>query len=209
VSSAAHVEATVAVDVWFDPACPWTWTTTRWLVEQVVPQREVVLRWHIMSLALLNEGADVPPEYAERLEVARRGVRLMAAAVQRHGEGALFPLYAAVGTRVHREGRKLDADLAAEALAEAGLDTDLAGSLEDAGLDDVVRSSHEAGQATVGEKAGSPVLAFDGRGFFGPVMTPMPRGQEALDLFEGLRLLAGTASFAEVKRARSGPPDAG
>jgi hypothetical protein len=168
-----------------------------------------VLRWHVMSLALLNEGADVPPEYRERLEVARRGVRLLTAAVQRHGEGVLGPLYAAVGTRVHRERRTLDAALAAEALAEAGLDADLAEALDDPSLDDAVRASHEAGQATVGEKAGSPVLAFDGRGFFGPVMTPMPRGQEALDLFEGLRLLASTSSFAEVKRARSGPPDAG
>lgn len=199
----------VTVDVWSDPACPWTWTTTRWLAEQVAPSRELDLRWHVMSLALLNEGADVPPEHNKRLEVARRGVRLMTAAVQRHDEQSLGPLYAAVGTKVHREGRTLDTDLAVEALGETGPDPDLAGSLEDAGLDDVVRSSHEAGQATVGEKAGSPVLAFDGRGFFGPVMTPMPRGQEALDLFEGLRLLAGTASFAEVKRARSGPPGAG
>lgn len=199
----------VAVDVWFDPACPWTWTTTRWLAEQVAPQRDLDLRWHVMSLALLNDGADVPPEYAERVEVARRGVRLMTAAAQRHGERALGPLYTAVGTKVHREGHALDVDLAADALAEAGLDADLAGSLDDAALDDAVRASHESGQATVGEKAGSPVLAFDGRGFFGPVMTPMPRGQEALDLFDGLRLLAGTASFAEVKRARSGPPDAG
>jgi hypothetical protein len=133
----------------------------------------------------------------------------MTAAAQRHGEQALGPLYAAAGARVHREGRALDADLAAEALAEAGLDADLAGALDDAALDDAVRASHEAGQATVGEKAGSPVLAFDGRGFFGPVMTPMPRGQEALDLFEGLRLLTGTSSFSELKRARSGPPDAG
>ncbi len=133
----------------------------------------------------------------------------MTAAAQRHGDQALGVLYGAVGTKMHREGRALDAELAAEALAEAGLDADLAGSLDDPAYDDAVRASHEAGQATVGEKAGSPVLAFGGRGYFGPVMTPMPRGQEALDLFDGLRLLAGTASFAEVKRARSGPPDAG
>jgi hypothetical protein len=144
-----------------------------------------------------------------RLEAGRRLLRVLAAAQQRHGDDALATLYTAVGTRLHRDDRELDAGMIAEALAEAGLDADLVEALDDAGLDDVVRASHERSQQLVGEDAGSPVLAFGDRGFFGPVMTPVPRGQEALDLFEGLRLLAGTASFSELKRARSGPPDAG
>lgn len=201
--------APVEVDVWFDPSCPWTWTTTRWLVEQVGPHRPLALRWHLMSLALLNEGADVPDAYRERLEAARRTLRLLTAAADREGEQVLGPLYAALGTRLHRQGRAFGPDVAAESLAEAGLPAELLGALDDAGLDDAVRASHEAGQAAVGEPSGSPVLQVAGRGFFGPVLTPLPRGQEALDLFEGLRLLASSPSFSEVKRARSGAPDPG
>ena len=197
----------VAVDVWFDPACPWTWATSRWLTDHVAPHRPLELRWHVMSLAVLHEGAELPPERAARVEAGRRALRLLAAVGQRHGSEALGRLYTAVGTRVHRDGRLPDAELAAEALAEVGLDTALVTALDDVSLDAVVRSSHDEGQAVVGEAAGSPVLSLDGRGFFGPVLTPVPKGQEALDLFEGLRLLAGTRSFAEVKRARSGPPD--
>jgi hypothetical protein len=175
----------------------------------VAPQRPVSLRWHLMSLAELNRDKEVPPQFVPYVEAGRRLLRVLAAAQQRHGDDALATLYTAVGTRLHRDDREPDAATIAEALAEAGLDADLVEALDDAGLDDVVRASHERSQQLVGEDAGSPVLAFGDRGFFGPVMTPVPRGQEALDLFEGLRLLAGTASFSELKRARSGPPDAG
>jgi 2-hydroxychromene-2-carboxylate isomerase len=203
------VTAPVQVDVWFDPSCPWTWTTSRWLAEQVAPQRPLDLRWHLMSLALLNEGKDVPEAYRERLETARRTLRLFSAAARDHGEDALGPLYAAVGERVHRSGRPFDAGVATEALAEAGLPADLVAALDDASLDEAVRPSHEAGQAAVGEASGSPVVQLEGRAHFGPVLTPLPRGQEALDVFEGLRLLAASPSFSEVKRPRGGPPDAG
>ena len=201
--------APVEVDVWFDPSCPWTWATSRWLVDAVAPQRALSLRWHLMSLAELNRDKEIPEQYRAHVESGRRLLRLLAAAEQRHGADALGTLYTAVGSRLHREKRARDGAIVTEALAEAGLDADLVDALDDAGLDAVVAASHEQGQAAVGEAAGSPVLAFGGRGFFGPVLTPVPQGQEALELFEGLRLLAGTASFSELKRARSGPPDAG
>lgn len=201
--------APVEVDVWFDPSCPWTWSTTRWLVDAVAPQRPLALRWHLMSLAVLNQDNEIPAEYARYVEAGRRLLRVFAAAQQRHGDDALGRLYTAVGSRLHRDDRPADAATVSEALAEAGLDADLVGALDDAGFDDVVLASHEQSQAAVGEAAGSPVLSFGGRGFFGPVLTPIPQGQEALDLFEGLRLIAGTASFSELKRARTGPPDAG
>jgi hypothetical protein len=205
------------VDLWFDPSCPWTWSTSRWLVEEVAPHRPVAVRWHLMSLAVLNEGRDVPPQYAERTAAGRRLLRLLAAAVARHGDEALGPLYTAVGSRLHREGRDPDAALATEALAEAGLDPDLVDALDEAldgtadgeALDVAVRASHEQSQAVVGDASGSPVLALDGKGFFGPVVTPIPRGPEALELFDALAVLARTPSFSEVKRGRSGPPDAG
>lgn len=195
-----------ATDVWFDPSCPWTWTTTRWLAEEVAPARDLDLRWHVMSLAVLNEGNDVPAAYAERLETAKRGVRLMAAVpAERLGD-----VYAAVGTRVHRQGRALDAEVAREALTEVGLDPALADALDDPSYDDAVRASHEQGQAAVGDAVGSPVLQLEGsRAFFGPVLTPLPRGEEALELWDALAVLARSASFSELKRARSGGPDPG
>ena len=203
------MSAALRVDVWFDPSCPWTWTTTRWLVEQVAPERPLDLRWHQMSLALLNEGNDVPAEYAEKIAAGRRTGRLLTAAVDRHGEQVLGALYTAVGERLFRQEREVDAEVAAEALAEAGLDADLVGALDDPRWDEAVRPSHEASQAAVGEPSGSPVVQLEGRALFGPVITPLPRGQEALDVFEGLRLLAASPSFSELKRPRSGPPDAG
>jgi 2-hydroxychromene-2-carboxylate isomerase len=199
----------VRVDLWFDPGCPWTWTTARWLVEHVVPARPVEVHWHLMSIALLNEGQPAPPAQARHLDEARRSGRLLAAAADRHGQQVLAPLYTALGTRLHRERRHLDAQLAAEALTEAGLDPALAAAVDDASFDDAVRASHERSQAAVGEPAGSPVLAVDGTASFGPVLSRMPRGQEALDLFDALLLLARVPSFSELKRARGTSPDAG
>ena len=197
---------TPRVDFWFDPACPFSWMTSRWITE-VAQARPLELHWHVMSLAVLNEGRELPPQFADKMDVARQGVRLAVAAAQRHGDDVLPALYTALGTRIHQEGRGLDAALASEALAEAGLDVDLVQALDDASLDDAVAASHREGQRAVGEDVGTPVVAVDGRAFFGPVMTPIAHGQEGLDLFEGLRLLAGTSAFSELKRTRNGAPD--
>jgi len=195
---------TTRLDVWFDPACPFSWMTSRWLVE-VAQQRPLDLHWHVMSLAVLNEGRELPPVHAERMRDARRGVRLVVAAAQRRGDGVLGDLNTALGERIHVQQRGVD-DAARAALAELGLDTDLVEALDDASYDDAVAASHRQGQDAVGEDVGTPVVAVDGRAFFGPVVTPIPHGQEGLDLFEGLRLLSRTPAFAELKRARSGPP---
>jgi 2-hydroxychromene-2-carboxylate isomerase len=200
--------ATPRVDFWFDPACPFSWMTSRWITE-VAQARPLDLHWHVMSLAVLNEGQELPPQYAEKMGAARQGVRLAVAAAQRHGDDVLAALYTALGTRIYRDGRAFDVTVAAEALAEVGLDADLVDALDDASLDDAVAASHREGQQAVGEDVGTPVVAVDGRAFFGPVITPIAHGQEGLDLFEGLRLLSGTSAFSELKRARNGPPDFG
>ena len=197
---------TTRVDLWFDPACPFSWMTSRWLVE-VAQQRPLDLHWHVMSLAVLNEGRELPPPYAERMHDARRAVRFAIAAAQRHGDDVLGGLYTAVGERIHLQQRGFDDAVAHEAVAELGLDADLIASLDDASYDDAVAASHRQGQEAVGDDVGTPVVAVDGRAFFGPVVTPIPHGQEGLDLFEGLLLLSRTPAFSELKRARSGPPD--
>lgn len=197
---------TTRVDVWFDPACPFSWMTSRWLVE-VAQQRPLDLHWHVMSLAVLNEGRELPPLYAERMRDARRAVRLAVAAAQRHGGEVLGDLYTALGERIHLQQRGFDDAVAHEALAVLGLDADLIGSLDDASYDDAVAASHRGGQEAVGDDVGTPVVAVNGRAFFGPVVTPIPHGQEGLDLLDGLLLLSRTPAFSELKRARSGPPD--
>lgn len=197
---------TTRVDVWFDPACPFSWMTSRWLVE-VAQQRPLDLHWQVMSLAVLNEGKELPPPYDARMRDARRAVRFAIAAAQRHGDEVLGDLYTALGTRIHRQQRGFDDAVAQESLTELGLDADLVGALDDARHDDAVAASHRRGQQAVGEDVGTPVVALDGRAFFGPVVTPIPHGQEGLDLFDGLLLLSRTTAFSELKRARSGPPD--
>jgi 2-hydroxychromene-2-carboxylate isomerase len=194
------------VDMWFDPSCPFTWMTSRWLTE-VAATRDLDVHWHVMSLAVLNEGQDVPPQYAEAMGRATRALRVLAAAEQRHGPDLLGRLYTALGTRGHTDDRGLTDDVVVEALAEAGADADLAAAADEESWDERVRASHQQGQDAVGDSVGSPVVAVDGRAFFGPVITPIAHGQEGLDLFDGLRLLARTTAFSELKRARNGPPD--
>ncbi|WP_336922334.1 mycothiol-dependent nitroreductase Rv2466c family protein [Aquipuribacter sp. SD81] len=193
------------VEMWFDPSCPWTWLTSRWLVD-VAEARGFDVGWHVMSLGILNEGQDVPEQYREAMGQAGRALRVLAAAGRREGAGAVGRLYTELGTRAHDGGRGLTTDVLTESVAAAGLDVGLADAQDDESLDAAVRESHQAGQDAVGDSVGSPVVSVDGRAFFGPVMTPVARGQEGLDLFDGLRLLAGTSAFSELKRARNGPP---
>lgn len=192
------------VEMWFDPSCPWTWLTSRWLVD-VADARGLDVGWHVMSLGILNEGQDVPEQYREAMAQSRRALRVLVAA-ERGDDGAVGRLYTELGTRAHDGGRGLTADVVSEAVAAAGLDAGLADAQDDESLDAAVRDSHQAGQDAVGDSVGSPVVSVDGRAFFGPVMTPVARGQEGLDLFDGLRLLARTSAFSELKRARNGPP---
>ena len=172
-------------------------------VEQV---RDVQTRWHVMSLALLNEGRDLPEDYRKMLEQAYGPVRVCIAAEQRFGGDVLGPLYTAMGTRFHNEKREKDRETVLEALAEAGLPADLADAMESTEYDDRLRESHHEGMDPVGMDVGTPVIHVEGIAFFGPVITPVPRGEEAGKLWDGVRLVAGVDGFYELKRTRDRPP---
>ncbi|MEU0241718.1 DsbA family protein [Nocardiopsis sp. NPDC006198] len=196
---------TVYADMWFDPACPWAWITSRWLLE-VERVRPVRVRWHVMSLSVLNEGRDLPEDYRASLDGAWAAVRVCVAAEQRFGPEVLGGLYTALGTRFHNGAEPRTADTIRAALADAGLPEDLVEAAEGTGYDEALRASHAEAMKLVGEDVGTPVVRVEDVAFFGPVVTPVPRGEEAGKLWDGVRLVAGTDGFFELKRTRTRNP---
>ena len=193
---------TTTAHFWFDPTCPFTWATSRWLHE-TAPAQGAQVEWRLMSLAVLNDGREVPEQHRAGMALSWRPLRLLAATSQVSGSEAVGALFAAIGTRIHEQRRTVDDALLAESLQEAGLPADLLAAADDASFDDAVRSSHTEAQERVGTESGSPVLAIgDGPAWFGPVVSPVPTGQAATDLWQGLVALSSVAQFSELKRGR-------
>lgn len=200
------------VDMWFDPICPYAWMTSRWLLE-VERVRDVEVRFHVMSLSVLNEGReDLPERYRELLDDGWGPVRVVIAAEQAHGAGVLRDLYTALGNRIHLQDRDPDRELYLEALAEVGLPDGLADAAGSSEFDKALRASHHAGMDPVGEHVGTPVIHAPGPdgqqvAFFGPVVIPAPKGEAAGQLWDGVLLVAGSDGFYELKRSRDREPD--
>jgi len=195
----------VRADFWFDPLCPWAWITSRWLLE-VERVRPVEAHWHVMSLSMLNEGRDLPADYRQVMDEGWGPVRVCTAAAAAHGEEVLLPLYTALGRRFHEQKEPRDRVTVAAALADAGLPASLVAAMDDPSYDAALRASHLAGMEQVGFDVGTPIVAVDGTAFFGPVVSPIPRGEAAGRLWDGVRLVAGTDGFFELKRSRTRDP---
>jgi 2-hydroxychromene-2-carboxylate isomerase len=201
-----------SADFWFDPLCPWAWLTSRWMLE-VEKVRDVRVRWHVMSLAVLNEDKldDLPEKYRELMKTAWGPARVCIAAEQKHGAEVLGPLYTALGTRFHNQGLEKDRAAIEAALEEAGLPASLADAADSDTYDAELRASHKEGIDLVGQEVGTPVIAVPGAdgeriAFFGPVVTPAPKGEAAARLWDGTLMVASTPGFYEIKRTRDEPP---
>ena len=194
------------VDFWFDPICPWAWITSRWILE-VAPLRDLHVRWHVMSLSVLNEQRDVSDDYRKRLAVAWGPVRVLIAAQQRHGDDILLPLYTALGQRIHLHNAPIERATVEAALRDCELALDLADAMTSTDYDQALRTSHEDGIRRVGLDVGTPIISVNDCAFFGPVVTPMPRGDAAARLWDGVVLVTGTDGFFELKRTRDRKPD--
>ncbi|GAA3203489.1 disulfide bond formation protein DsbA [Dactylosporangium siamense] len=204
-------EERIIADMWFDPRCPWAWITSRWLLE-VERVRPVDVRFHVMSLSILNEGRDdIPQRYKEGLAKGWGPVRVAIAAEQKFGNEVLRPLYTALGTRIHHEKQELGRELYETVLTDAGLPAQLADYADSTEFDEQLRESHFAGMNPVGMDVGTPVIHVPGEdgkliAFFGPVITPAPKGEAAGRLWDGTLLVAGTPGFFEIKRSRDVGP---
>lgn len=192
-------------EFWFDPLCPWAWMASRWMME-VENVRDVTVTWHVMSLGALNEGRDLPADYRAFLDGAWGPARVVAAVARDHDNATVKALYDAIGTRVHNGGVRPHTEALLPALAEAGIPADYARYAETTELDETLRATRDAVIDLVGADVGTPTIAVNGMAFFGPVISPAPKGEAAGRLWDGCVLVAGTDGFFELKRSRTRDP---
>ena len=189
------------VTLWLDPVCPFSWNTARWL-RAVAEKTGLAIDWQQMSLAVLNEGRELPPAQQARMRDSLKVGRLMAAIAREQGTAGWTAAYFAFGERYFDRSEPLNDSLAAHVLTTAGVGA-TAMAMSNTSLDEFVREQHQAGQDALGETGGSPILRIDGHTFFGPVLTALPDAEAATALFHAVGTLAATPQFTQLQRPRT------
>jgi 2-hydroxychromene-2-carboxylate isomerase len=192
-------------EFWFDPVCPWAWMTSRWILE-VEKVRDISVKWNLFSLAHLNRDKELSDDYKSRLIRSWQSTRVIAAAQKEKGSGVTLPLYTAISSRIHLKKMEVGALLFEEALSEVGLNPALSAAMNDESINPDVIKSHERGIALVGNDVGTPIISVGGAAFFGPVISPAPKGEEAGRLWDGVVGVANYPGFFEIKRSRTVGP---
>ena len=194
-----------SAEFWFDPVCPWAWMTSRWILE-VEKVRDISVQWNLFSLAHLNRDKELPEEYKSRLIRSWQSTRVIAAAQKEKGSSITLQLYTAISSRIHLKKMDVGVVLFEEALTEVGLNPVLAQAMSDESLNAAIIESHERGIALVGNDVGTPIISVGGAAFFGPVISPAPKGEEAGKLWDGVVGVASYPGFFEIKRSRTVGP---
>lgn len=192
-------------EFWFDPVCPWAWMTSRWILE-VEKVRDIEVKWNLFSLAYLNRDKDVPEDYKSKLIRSWHCTRVIAAAQRERGDSITLPLYTAISSRIHLEKMEVGKELFEAALTEVGLSPALAAAMDDESLNQDIIDSHERGIKLVGNDVGTPIIAVGDAAFFGPVISPAPKGEAAGKLWDGVVGVASYPGFFEIKRSRNVGP---
>ena len=199
---------TQTVKFWFDPACPFAWITSRWITE-VEKVRDITVDFNVISLGVLNE--EKQDQNDPETKAIWQGARTAQLVRERHGADKVAEFYTAAGTRIHNEGYGVErySDALPEALNEIGVDDAdqiLEASTTDAS-NEALRASTKDALSYVGDDVGTPIIVVGDKGFFGPVLTRIPRGEDAGKLWDGFSILVEYPAFAELKRARDGELD--
>lgn len=192
------------VNFWFDPSCPWTWITSRWLVE-VSELRDLDVTWRPFSRFELNRDRELPEDYRKHIDEVRNWGRI-GMAVAQTAPDTVGEFYTELGTRAHNNDQPHSDETILAALEAVGLDAELLERAKAGEFDDAVRASTQTGLDLVGDDVGVPIIEAAGTAFFGPVMSPAPQGEDAAKAWDGTLALAQTDGFFELKRSRDVGP---
>ena len=192
-------------EFWFDPVCPWAFITSRWILE-VAKVRDIEITWNIFSLPHLNKDREMPEKYKAIFANSWACARIIKSVEKDFGKEKTLPLYSAISTRIHVLKEAVSKDLLSDSLKKVGLDTKYLVEMNNSDWDKEIIQSHERGIELVGDDVGTPIIAINGIGFFGPVISPAPKGEEAGKLWDGVVLSASYPGFFEIKRSRTVGP---
>jgi hypothetical protein len=192
-------------EFWFDPVCPWAFITSRWILE-VAKVRDIEITWNIFSLPHLNKDREMPEKYKAIFANSWACARIIKSVEKDFGKEKTLPLYSAISTRIHVLKEAVSKDLLSDSLKKVGLDTKYLVEMNNSDWDKEIIQSHERGIKLVGDDVGTPIIAINGIGFFGPVISPAPKGEEAGKLWDGVVLAASYPGFFEIKRSRKVGP---